>query len=115
MTSSVIPFQVTEWENLIPTIHPGETGVALWRTIDYGNLRVRLVDYSENYLADHWCEKGHIVFCVDGEVQTELNDGRKFVLKKGMSYQVSDTLSSHRSVTKKGARLFIVDGGFLGV
>ncbi len=108
-----IPFQTTNWQELAAEYKPGERGVATWRTIQYGDLRLRLVHYSENYLADHWCKLGHIFFCLEGEVTTELADGQVVVLKAGMSYQVSDNLSSHRTSTVKGAKLFIVDGGFL--
>ncbi len=113
MTNQAIPFQTTDWETITAVVYPGETGTARWRTQEFGNLRIRMVDYSANYKADHWCEKGHIVFCVEGEMTTELSDGRRIVLKKGMSYTVSDKLSSHRSVTRNGARIFIVDGAFL--
>lgn len=108
-----IPFQTTNWMDLPPEHKPGETGHATWRTVNYGDLRVRLVHYSENYLADHWCKLGHIFLCLEGEVTTELGDGRSVVLKAGMSYQVSDDLSSHRTSTTRGAKMFIVDGGFL--
>ncbi|MDD2772860.1 MAG: DHCW motif cupin fold protein [Elusimicrobiales bacterium] len=103
------PFSTTQWDKLEPTEHKGETGIAYWRTIRLGNIRVRMVDYSPGYMADHWCEKGHILLCVEGELETELKDGGKFVLAKGMSYQVSDGASSHRSSTRTGAKLFIVD------
>ncbi|MEF2510145.1 DHCW motif cupin fold protein [Vibrio mimicus] len=104
-----IPFGVTEWDNVEATEHLGETGVAYWRTKHFGQLRVRMVDYSKNYLADHWCSKGHILLCLSGELTTELEDGRVFVLKPGMSYQVADKAEAHRSSTKSGARLFVVD------
>lgn len=108
-----IPFQTTIWESIPETHHEGETGSATWRTLSYGDLRIRLVHYSENYRADHWCRRGHILYCLEGELTTELEDGKAVVLKPGMSYQVSDGRSSHRSSTKSGAKLFIVDGGFL--
>ncbi|WP_114764600.1 DHCW motif cupin fold protein [Vibrio rhodolitus] len=104
-----LPFGITEWENVEVTQHSGETGVALWRTKHFGELRVRMVEYSENYLADHWCSKGHILFCLSGELTTELDDGRVFVLKPGMSYQVADNAEAHRSSTRIGAKLFVVD------
>ena len=72
-------------------------------------IRVRVVDYSPGYVADHWCSKGHILYCLDGELTTDLTDGRSFTLKPGMSYQVADDADAHRSRTAKGARLFIVD------
>jgi len=110
---SKIPFQTIDWSTVTVTEHKGETGIAYWRTIQFGNLRVRLVTYSQNYIADHWCEKGHIVYCIEGEFVSELKTGEKFVLKKGESYIVSDQLSSHRSVSKEGVTLLIIDGAFL--
>ena len=104
-----IPFGITDWATIKPTEYKGEQGVALWRTQQFDDVRVRMVEYSAGYLADHWCVKGHILFCLEGELQTELEDGREFVLKAGMSYQVADNAESHRSSTATGATLFIVD------
>lgn len=104
-----IPFGTTDWSRVEQKEHPGETGVAIWRTCQFGAIRVRMVEYSPGYLADHWCEKGHILLCVSGELHTELADGRSFVLTPGMSYQVADGAEPHRSSTVIGARLFIVD------
>ena len=105
-----IPFGTTDWSSLDPTHHTGETGAATWRTRQFGPIRVRMVEYSPGYLADHWCQKGHILLCVAGELETELEDGRTFVLKPGMSYQVADGAEPHRSRTNgAGATLFIVD------
>ncbi|MBX9827045.1 MAG: DHCW motif cupin fold protein [Xanthobacteraceae bacterium] len=104
-----IPFGTTDWSGIAPTAHRGDAGVATWRTRQFGDIRVRLVDYSPGYVADHWCSKGHIIFCVDGEMTTDLKDGRSFTLKTGMSYQVADNDGEHRSHTDTGARLFIVD------
>ena len=104
-----IPFCTTDWAEIIPTEHKGETGMATWRTLQFGNIRVRMVEYSAGYFANHWCEKGHILLCLEGELHTELADGRKFTLTPGTSYQVSDNAEPHRSHTKIGAKLFIVD------
>ena len=109
MKIPVLPFTVTDWSKMATTRHPGETGEALWRTLDIGDLRVRMVEYSPGYLADHWCSKGHILLCLEGELHTELKDGRQFVLKPGMSYQVSDNAEPHRSYAPAGAKLFVVD------
>lgn len=109
MRIPAVPFETTDWRDVEPTIHEGETGVAHWRTRHFGDIRVRLVDYSPGYSADHWCEKGHILFCLEGELHTELKDGRNYVLRPGMSYQVGDEMEAHRSYTPVGARLFIVD------
>ncbi|MGN6387941.1 MAG: DHCW motif cupin fold protein [Burkholderiaceae bacterium] len=104
-----MPFGVTDWSGVEPIEHRGERGIAIWRTRQFGDLRVRLVDYSPGYVADHWCRKGHILLCLDGELHTELEDGRRFVLSPGMSYQVADDAEAHRSSSPVGARLFIVD------
>ena len=104
-----IPFGVTDWQQVDLTERAGETGVARWRTLQFGSIRVRLVEYSPGYRADHWCRKGHILFCVAGELETELADGRQFRLSSGMSYQVADNAEPHRSRTTSGATLFIVD------
>lgn len=110
---SKIPFQTIDWMAVPPTEHSGTTGVAYWRTMQFEGLRVRHVEYSANYLADHWCEKGHIVYCLKGEVVNELKDGSRTTLTEGMSYIVSDDLSSHRSISEKGVHLLIIDGDFL--
>lgn len=109
MEMNNIPFGTTNWSTIAPTEHKGETGLAIWRTQHFGDIRVRLVEYSAGYLADHWCEKGHILFCLEGELHTELADGRRFVLTPGTSYQVADHAEPHRSHTHTGAKLFIVD------
>lgn len=109
MDISAIPFGITDWSLIEATTHTGETGTAYWRTQQFGNIRVRMVEYTPDYLADHWCEKGHILLCLSGELHTELDDGRTFTLKAGMSYQVADHAEAHRSSTKTGAKLFIVD------
>lgn len=109
MQLSDFPFGVTDWSAITATEHPGESGMAQWRTCQFGNIRVRMVEYSPGYLADHWCRKGHILLCLEGELLTELADGRRFMLTPGLSYQVSDEAEPHRSSTKTGARLFIVD------
>ena len=109
MEMSNIPFGTTDWSSIKASEHKGETGVAYWRTQNFGSVRVRMVEYSAGYLADHWCTKGHILLCLEGELHTELEDGRTFTLKPGMSYQVADNAEPHRSSTEVGARLFIVD------
>ena len=108
-----IPYTIIDWSLLASTESKGTTGQSLSQLIDLDGLRLRIVEYSEGYLADHWCSKGHIVYCLDGKFETELSDGRKIVLTKGMSYVVSDELSSHRSYSKDGVKLLVIDGDFL--
>jgi hypothetical protein len=104
-----IPFGTTTWAEIEPISHAGESGFALWRTRQFGAVRVRMVEYSPGYRADHWCEKGHILLCLEGALNTELQDGRTFVMTPGTSYQVADHAEAHRSSTLSGAKLFIVD------
>lgn len=104
-----VPFGTTDWSAIERTEHAGVTGHAYWRTQHFGNLRVRMVEYTPGYLADHWCVKGHILLCLEGELHTELADGRTSTLTPGMSYQVADNAEPHRSSTTSGAKLFIVD------
>ena len=108
-----IPYQTTDWQHVHPTCHSGETGSAKWQTLQYGPLRMRKVTLSPNYIADHWCTKGHITYCLEGEFTSELSDGTVHTLKAGMSYQVSDGQSVHRSSSKHGATMLILDGAFL--
>jgi mannose-6-phosphate isomerase class I len=108
-----IPFQTIDWTSVDKVKYPGETGVAYWQTIQFPGLRVRIVEYSNGYLADHWCQKGHIVYCLEGEFVSELSTGEKIKLKKGETYVVSDKLSSHRSKSENGVKLLIIDGDFL--
>ena len=110
---TTIPFQTIDWTQITKTEHPGDTGTAYWQTLQFEGLRIRIVEYAAGYLADHWCQKGHIVHCLEGEFISELEKGESFTLTKGMSYVVSDDLSSHRSISANGVKLLIVDGDFL--
>ena len=113
MNNRNIPFQNIDWTEVPKTEHKGETGVAYWQTKQFQGLRIRIVEYSKGYIADHWCEKGHIVHCLEGDFISELNNGDKPILTKGMTFVVSDELSSHRVITKNGVKLLIIDGDFL--
>lgn len=110
---STIPFQSIDWANIERVEHPGETGTSFWQTLQLPGLRIRKVDYSAGYLADHWCQKGHIVHCLEGDFVSELDNGERISLSKGMTYVVSDNRSSHRSVSANGVQLLIIDGDFL--
>ncbi|KAF6691272.1 MULTISPECIES: DHCW motif cupin fold protein [Pseudomonas] len=109
MDLTAVPFCTTDWSTVEPVIYPGVTGSATWRTGHFGTTRVRMVEYSAGYLADHWCTRGHVLLCLEGELHTELADGRRFTLTAGMSYQVGNEMEAHRSSTLHGAKLFIVD------
>ena len=110
-----IPFQIIDWNTISKAEHKGETGTSFWQTLQYDGLRIRIVEYSAGYLADHWCKKGHIVHCLEGDFTSELENGEQYKLTPGMTYVVSDELSSHRSKTKNGVKVLIIDGDFLSV
>ena len=109
MKITEVPFMTTDWSAIPETEHRGSSGVAHWRTLEVGNIRVRMVRYSPGYVADHWCERGHVLLVMEGELETELEDGSVHLLGPGMSYQVADGAAPHRSRTAAGATLFIVD------
>jgi quercetin dioxygenase-like cupin family protein len=109
MGIEAVPFTTTDWATVPETTHPGEMGTAWWRTLEVGNVRVRMVRYSPGYVADHWCERGHVILVLEGELVTELKDGSTHVTRPGMSYQVGNGMAPHRSRTEKGALLFVVD------
>ena len=108
-----ILFQTIDWTSIPKTEYKGESGTAFWQTVQFPGLRIRIVEYTAGYLADHWCQKGHIVHCIEGEFLSELQNGEKYMLTKGMTYVVSDELSVHRSFSKNGVKVLIVDGDFL--
>ena len=108
-----IPFQVIQWDEILKEEHKGEQGTSFWQTVQLPGLRLRIVEYSAGYLADHWCKKGHVVYCLEGSFVTEFHNGETFSLSKGMTYVVSDDMSSHRSLSKEGVKLLIIDGEFL--
>ena len=110
---SNIPFSTIDWSKIERVAFEGETGTAFWQTTHFAGLRIRLVEYSPGYLADHWCRKGHIVHCLSGEFISELGNGANFLLTQGMTYVVSDNLSTHRSLSPHGVKLLIIDGDFL--
>lgn len=104
-----IPFGTTDWSEVPTTEHAGDVGTATWRTREFGPLRVRMVEYSPGYVADHWCDRGHILLVLEGSLTTELANGEVVTLTAGSSYQVGDDIQAHRSRTAEGARLFVVD------
>jgi len=113
MNPKNIAFQTVDWASIPRTEHKGEIGIAYWQTLQLPGLRIRIVEYSKGYLADHWCQKGHVVHCLEGEFVNEQQGGEKSILSKGMTYIVSDDASSHRSRTENGVKLLIIDGDFL--
>jgi hypothetical protein len=113
MNPQIIPFQTIDWSTVSKEEHPGETGTSFWQTVYVGGLRIRIVEYSRGYKADHWCLKGHIVHCLEGEFISTLESGEEYHLSKGMTYAVSDNASSHRSSSETGVKLLIIDGDFL--
>jgi hypothetical protein len=113
MSETIIPFQTIDWTIIPKSEHRGEAGTAYWQTIQFPGLRIRIVEYSKGYIADHWCQKGHIVHCLEGEFISELQNGKQYLMAKGDTYIVSDELSSHRSISEYGVKLMIIDGDFL--
>lgn len=103
------PFEIKDWSHIEKEEHQGDSGIAYWQVFNMGDIRIRMVEYSSGYEADHWCDKGHIIYCIEGEMETRLKDGKVFIFKKGMTYHVGDNIDPHRSSSKNGCKLFIVD------
>ena len=108
-----IPFTKVDWSDIIKNENHGMSGTVFQQVIQYPGLRIRIVEYSAGYISDHWCQKGHIVHCLEGSFESEMEEGEKFDISEGMSYVVSDEMSSHRSSTLNGVKLLIIDGDFL--
>jgi quercetin dioxygenase-like cupin family protein len=70
---------------------------------------MRIVEYSAGYLADHWCAKGHVVYVLEGELITELQNGDVHRIPAGQGYYVGDDVMPHRSRTEAPVRMLIVD------
>ncbi len=105
-----VPFCTTDWRSVERTEHPGESGTSFWQTFEQGNVRVRLVEYSPGYRADHWCPRGHILLVMEGDLVIELRDGSRYRLTAGMSFQAEDDEKNpHLAFTHSGATVFIVD------
>jgi hypothetical protein len=103
-------FSQVDWSSVDPSFHPGETGMATWRTTEFADLRLRMIDYSVDYLADHWCDRGHVLLVLEGELVAELRNGETFLLRAGSSFQVSDHGDdAHRVSSRIGAKVFIMD------
>lgn len=113
MNDKNIPFRIINWDTIAKVNHPGESGNSTWQTLQFPGLRIRIVEYTAGYIADHWCQKGHIVHCLEGEVISEMETGEQLTLTKGMTYVVTDELSSHRSLAQTDVKLLIIDGDFL--
>ncbi|MFZ2006243.1 MAG: DHCW motif cupin fold protein [Stellaceae bacterium] len=105
-----LPCGMIDWANEPSETLPGETGTATARTRRVGDLQLRLVDYSAGYLADHWCDKGHVLLVVAGSLVIEHRDGRRFALATGATWHVADHgAPAHRVVCEHGATVFILD------
>lgn len=106
------PFTAIRWDDVPAVEHragEGGSGTAWWRTVNAGNVRVRLVEYSPGYASDHWCDKGHVVHVLRGEIHTTLADGRTITSRTGDTWLAGDAQSRHRSAAPAGATLLIVD------
>jgi quercetin dioxygenase-like cupin family protein len=104
-----VPFIASDWEKIKPEKINGESGFSMVRKFEQGNVRVRMAEYSPDYRADHWCEKGHVVLVLEGALTIEIKDGRSFVLNQGMSFQVADGIDAHKAFSERGAKVFIID------
>jgi hypothetical protein len=105
-----IPIAAIDWSSIPALVQNGETGTAVCRTQDLGDVRIRLVRYSAGYKADHSCNKGHIIHVLDGSLVIEHEDETRTVLGPCTSWHAPDEQGSpHRVICESGADVFIVD------
>jgi len=97
------------WEKIETVELKGETGTSFMRIYEEGNIRLRMIEYSADYYADHWCTRGHIIHVIEGELIYEQKNGKTFSLIPGNSFQVGDNKDEHLVRTINGARVFLVD------
>jgi len=104
-----LPLGLTDWSQIPESVHPGAPGTATVRSRQLGDIQLRLLVYSPNYVADHRCQKGHIVYVIQGQVVTEHRETTNYTLESGTTYHVPDNGPPHRAVSHGGATVFIVD------
>jgi hypothetical protein len=110
MNLSGLPCGKIDWSEIPATTHAGETGSATERARVFGDIRLRVIEYSPGYLADHWCDKGHILLITAGALAIEHRDGSRYDLAAGGTWHVADHgAPAHRVVCDRGATVFIVD------
>mgnify|MGYP001765612062 CR=1 FL=1 len=104
------PFMPVDWERLTAEKHPGELGMSVWRTQNTPGLRTRIVLYTPGFRSDHWCERGHVLLVLEGELTGDLKDGRTFTFRAGQGFVAGDDAANpHKAHTGPGAKVFIVD------
>jgi quercetin dioxygenase-like cupin family protein len=69
-----------------------------------------MIEYSSGFRSDHYCERGHVLLVLQGELCIRLKNGSEHRLVTGMSIQVADdTINPHLASTETGAKVFVVD------
>ena len=110
MNLNNFPVGITDWSQISESVHPGASGTAAVHSHQLGDIQLRFVVYSPNYVADHWCHKGHIVFVIAGQLVIEHQHSLTYKLMPGMSYHVADDDEPpHRVISDNGATIFIID------
>ena len=100
----------TDWSSLVSESVEGLSGNSRSKSIKYGNIRMRTMEYSPGFEADHWCPRGHIIFVLEGEITIKLKDETEQKISKGMSFICGDNETNpHMVYSKKGAFVIIID------
>lgn len=87
----------------------GTSGFVFSKSVDLGTIRMRQLSFSENYEADHWCEKGHIIHVLAGELIIEYQDGSQVTIPTGQSLILGDSISLHKAKTESESTVLIID------
>ncbi len=97
------------WEEIQSEKIEGESGFVISKTKEIGAMRIRHQTFSENFKADSWCEKGHILLVLNGVLIIEFKDGSSVDVTKGNSYVLGDNVQAHKAITLSETEVFIVD------
>jgi len=101
--------QLIDWESTAPIETKGKTGVNTAHEFSSGGYKIRLLVYSSNYESDHWCEKGHIIHCIEGSMMLKIKDRKDIYLSAGKSLLLGEG-DHHMAVTGDvSAKIFIID------
>jgi len=101
-TVHLIEFTTIPWESRA-------TGVRL-KQVQRGDQRIRLIEFSEEFVETDWCRTGHVGFVIDGKLEidfgshiVELSAGDGLFIPPG-------ECSKHKAHVPRGkATLFVVE------
>ncbi|MEW6607050.1 MAG: cupin domain-containing protein [bacterium] len=100
MAKYLINFKAMDWERPAP-------GVRHKVFLKHGQ-RVRLVEFSDDFVESDWCTKGHLGYVLDGRMSIDFNGERvEFNAGDGLFIPEGEA-SKHRGSVAKGEKVLII-------